>query len=211
MNPFEISVQRFDEFADQYANRFMNVADYAESLAVFCNIALPRPGILDLACGPGNYTMYLKNQFPESRIIGIDLAPKMLEIAKNKLPEADFLLMDIKEVAKLTENFDLIICSFGLPFLSKQESAKLILDCSGKLNAKGRLYLSTMEGEESKAGFEPTSFSGSSEIYFNYHLSKDIENTLKAGGLDVIQARKQDYFEPDGTKSTDLLFVAEKP
>lgn len=208
MDAFIVSVQRFDEFASEYASRFMNIDSYIDSVDVFCKPSVVRnPKILELACGPGNFTKYLKSKFPDSSILAVDLAPKMIEIAKQILPDVDFRVMDVRDINRLEEKFDLIMCSFCLPFLSKVDSQKLIIDCSQLLNKGGKLYISTMEGDESKAGFEPTSFTGTSEVYFNYHRQTDIEEMFKAAGFNLTYIKRQEYKESDGTILTDMIFI----
>lgn len=210
MNPFQTSIQRFDEFADEYASRFMNVDDYKDSIDKFCDCKSENPKILDLACGPGNYTRYLQQKFPQSSILAIDLAPRMIELAKKQLKNARFEVMDMKNIHQLSETFDLILCSFGLPFLTKAEANKFIADCASHLKKNGRLYISTMEGDESEAGFETTSFTGSAEVYFNYHRQEDIEVAIKTCGLQLEYLKKQDYLETDGNALTDMIFIAAK-
>jgi len=211
MENFELSVQRFDEFAEEYARRFDNVNGYLANLNHFCNlIKADNPGILELACGPGNVTSFLKNRFPESRILAIDLAPKMIEIARAQLPDVDFRVMDVRDISTLDGMFDAVMCSFCLPFLSKHDATKLIADCANLLVSGGVLYVSTMEGNEERAGFETTSFSGDAEIYFNYHRQADLERAFVQSGFEIRQARLQDYIEPDGSVTTDMIFIAVK-
>lgn len=211
MENFDVSVQRFDEFAEEYASRFENVSGYIGQLTFFTNqIKAEKPSILELACGPGNVTKFLKNRFPESRILGVDLAPKMIELARKAIPEVDFRVMDVRDILSIPEKFDAVMCSFCLPFLSKDDAAKLIADCSSLLNPGGLIYLSTMEGDENRAGFEKTSFSGDSEIYFNYHIQSDLQETFEKSGFNVLKLDRQDYQEPDGSVTDDLIFIAEK-
>ncbi len=211
MENFDVSVKRFDEFAEEYASRFDNVSAYVEQLTYFCTqIKLDKPAILELACGPGNVTSFLQNCFPESRILGIDLAPKMIEIARIQLPDVDFRVMDVREISLLNSKFDAVMCSFCLPFLSKADTAKLIADCAVCLNPGGVLYVSTMEGNEERAGFETTSFSGDAEIYFNYHRQADLERAFVQSDFEIRQIKLQDYIEPDGSATTDMIFIAVK-
>jgi trans-aconitate methyltransferase len=211
MDNFDLSVQRFDEFAAEYAQRFMDMRAYSDSIDRFCDsIGNSQPIILELACGPGNITRMLKSRFPESRIIAVDLAPQMIEIARNNLPEVDFRVMDVRKISTIQEKFDAIMCSFCLPFLSKADAEKLIVDCAGRLLSGGVLYISTMEGNEERAGFETTSFSGTAEIYFNYHLQNDLEAAFVRGGFEIKQIKLQDYTEPDGSVTTDMIFIAVK-
>jgi len=211
MNNFDLSVQRFDEFAAEYAQRFMDLNAYSDSIERFCDwIGNDKPKILELGCGPGNVTRLLKLRFPESQITAVDLAPQMIEIAQKQLPDVDFVVMDVRDISIIPVRFDAIMCSFCLPFLSKSDAAKLITDCSVHLVSGGVLYISTMEGNEQRAGFETTSFSGESEIYFNYHQQQVLENAFAKSGFEIKQAKLQDYIEPDGSATTDMIFIAVK-
>lgn len=211
MEHFDLSVQRFDEFAEEYASRFDNVSGYINQLSYFVSqVKTSSPAILELACGPGNVTKFLKNHFPECRILAVDLAPKMIELARKALPEVDFRVMDVRDISVIAEKFDALMCSFCLPFLSKEDAAKLIADCSALLNPGGVIYLSTMEGDENRAGYEKTSFSGDSEVYFNYHRQQDLEDAFAKNRFEIRQVKLQDYIEPDGSVTTDMIFIAIK-
>jgi len=208
MNPFDISVKRFNEFAKEYDERFKNIESYLPSIDSFCNLTKPlRPRILELACGPGNVTRYVKQRFPDCEYIAIDLAPQMISIAKQNITGVEFRIMDVRNISSFDTKFDCIMCSFCLPFLSNTDTGKLIADCAGLINRNGVIYISTMEGEESNAGFEPTSFSGTSEIFFNYHQQENIENTLRNNGFLIHDIRRQAYYESDGRVTTDLIFL----
>ena len=208
---FDISVQRFDEFADEFAQRFMNVDAYRDSIEQFCDLIQPdRPRILELGCGPGNVTRVLKTRFPESRITAIDLAPAMIEIARKDLPEVDFRMMDVREISSIPDEFDGVMCAFCLPFLSNADAEKLISDCAERLHSGGVIYISTMEGHESNAGFEATSFSGDKEIFFNYYERHFLGSIIEKYGFNLVQTKLQDYPEPDGRISTDMIFIASK-
>lgn len=211
MENFDVSVRRFDEFAEEYATRFDDVSGYSRQLSYFVSrVKKLSPAILELGCGPGNVTKFVKSQIPESRILAVDLAPKMIELARKTLSGVDFRVMDVRDILELDATFDAIMCSFCLPFLSKADAAKLIADCAELLNSGGVIYLSTMEGDESKAGFETTSFSGNSTIYFNYHKLTSLQDAFEKSGFKVLRFERQDYLEPDGSITFDLIFIAER-
>ena len=210
MKNFDLSVKRFDEFAEEYAQRFMEIGAYFDSIELFCaSIKSDFPRILELGCGPGNVTRVLKQRFPKSRITALDLAPRMIELARKTLPEVDFKVMDVRDISTISEQFDAIMCSFCLPFLSATDATKLIADCADRLITGGVFYLSTMEGDETRAGFESTSFSGESKFYFNYHRQADLEATFFENRFKILQAKRQDYQEPDGSLTTDLIFIGQ--
>ena len=211
MDHFELSVQRFDEFAEEFGRQFVSVEAYSDSLDRFCTLIKSDDAkILELGCGPGNVTRFLKTRFPESQILAIDLAPKMIEVARKELSGIDFQVMDVRNISSISGKFDAILCSFCLPFLSKSDAARLISDSADLLHSGGVLYLSTMEGDENKAGFETTGFSGNAEIYFNYHLQNDLETAFIQSGFSIDRLKLQDYHEPNGSVTTDMIFIAVK-
>jgi len=97
--------------------------------------------------------------------LGIDLAPEMIKAAKTNNPDAEFELMDIRNIDRIKKKFNGIGAAFCLPYLS-YEDLNLLFSNIGKLTCEGAyLYLSCMEGPVEKSGFEKTSFTGDNEIY----------------------------------------------
>jgi SAM-dependent methyltransferase len=208
MDKFDKSVGGFNEYAGEYAEKFKNIDPYVASLDRFCNlIKTNNPTILELGCGPGNITRYVKDKFPESRYIAVDLAPRMIEIAGQQVKGVDFRVMDARDISSFDTMFDAIVCSFCLPFLSKNDADKLIAGCAGRLKANGAIYISTMEGDESMAGYETTSFSGDTEIYFNYHSKEDLENSMLDNGFTIDQLKRQEYYESNGRSLIDMIII----
>lgn len=155
MDKSKIAVAIFNKLAKMYQDKFMNVDLYSESFDLFCNaIQKENATILEIACGPGNITKYLLNKRPDFNILGIDLAPQMIELAKINNPTANFLLMDCRQIESITSRFDGIMCGFCLPYLTLEETHNLINNVSNLLNLGGILYLSTMEGDYNLSGFK---------------------------------------------------------
>jgi len=53
--------------------------------------------ILEAGCGTGLYTQLLRTAFPVARILGIDVAAAMVEIARQRLPEVNFRVADAEQ------------------------------------------------------------------------------------------------------------------
>ncbi len=197
----------FDKNAVLYQDRFMDFELYNDTFNLFCTHVLTENAhILDLACGPGNITKYLLQQRPDFKILGIDLAPKMIELAQLNNPNAEFLVMDCRVIRQLPHPYDGIICGFGLPYLSKEEAIQLIKDASSILKPNGVMYLSTMEDDNSKSDFK-TGSTGD-QIFMNYHQADYLTTALKESGFYLIDVRRKDFLNPDGTTSVDLVLIA---
>src|SRR4029077_20018854 len=83
----------------------------------------PVPGkrILDLACGPGTLSYPLAQAVSGGgEVVGIDLAPGMIELAQRDAPPGlplTFLLMDIEDLRFPDHSFDAAASGHGLQFV----------------------------------------------------------------------------------------------
>jgi len=68
--------------------------------------------LLDAGCGTGPMVTLLVDEFPEVRFTGLDLTPKMIEVAQSKnLPNAEFVVGDCENLPFDEESFDVVINS----------------------------------------------------------------------------------------------------
>jgi ubiquinone/menaquinone biosynthesis C-methylase UbiE len=209
MDKSKQAVEVFNKLAKGYEEKFMNVDHYASTFDFFCDsIKKQNASILELACGPGNVSKYILNKRPDFKLLGTDLAPNMIELAKKNNPDAKFELMDCRDITNIQQKFDGILFAFGLPYLNKEEALKFISDSALLLNKDGVLYLSTMEDDNSKSEFKKGSTGD--EIFMNYHEGKYLIRALEASGLKILQLKRQDYKNTDGTMSVDLILIAQR-
>ena len=80
--------------------------------------AKPGMRVLDIACGPGTLSRHLAAAVrPDGSVVGIDLAPGMIDIARSAaIPNARFELMDMEELSFPDASFDAAVCGHGLQF-----------------------------------------------------------------------------------------------
>ena len=78
-----------------------------------------RIDLVDIGTGTGNIAYNLKKAFPNSRLVCLDLAPKMLEVAKEKLAGLDGVEFVEADAAthKFDRKFDAIVSSLTLHHL----------------------------------------------------------------------------------------------
>lgn len=209
MNVTGIAVALFDRRADEYRDKYMDVTQYAATLDLFSNkISRKGAAVLELACGPGNMTRYLLDIRPDLRILATDLSPKMLDLARAANPEAEFTLMDSREIKAMGRKFDAVFCGFLLPYLSKEEAIRLIADAAGVLEPGGGLYLSTMEDDYSRSGFQRSS-SGYDELYMYYHEAEYLVRAMEDSGMKVLELQRISSLIGD-MQVTDLVVIGVK-
>lgn len=206
-NKTRMAVGVFDLRANEYQDKFMNVDLYGDALDLFCDsVQAENARVLDIACGPGNLTRYLLDRRPDFQVLGIDLSPNMLLLAQSNDPEAEFRLMDCREITRLDETYDAIVCGFCLPYLSKEEALALLRDACGLLRPGGVLYLSTMENTYSGPMLQRSSYGD--ELFMYYHEAGYLTKTLEENGCRILTEQYKSYPAPDGTMTTDLVVVA---
>ncbi len=209
MDKTKIAIEIFDKYANLYQEKYMDVGLYHETFDLFCdNIANKNADVLEIACGPGNITKYLLKKRPDFKITGIDLSPNMISLAKVNNPAAEFRLMDCRDIDRIDKKYDGIMCGFCLPYLTREESIKLIHNASGLLKPDGAFYLSTMEDDYSKSGLRESSSNSEDKVYIHYHQADYLAGALKENGFKIIDLRRERYPAQDGTTTTDLLIVA---
>lgn len=161
----------WNKIASLYQDRFMDLDLYNETYDFVCNaITKKRAKLLDVGCGPGNISRYLLSKRPDFTILGIDVAPNMVELAQKNNPTASFATLDIRQMDEIKTKYDGIVCGFCLPYLAPAACTKFISDCSQLLNEGGLLYLSFVAGDPAKSGFQTGSNGDRSYFYF-YNLN----------------------------------------
>ena len=209
MNKNKIAVDIFNKLAQGYQDKFMDVSLYHDSFDIFCSyIKKEKASVLELACGPGNITQYLLKKRPDLNILGTDLAPNMIELAKINNPLANFQLLDSRAITSLNKTYDAIMCGFCLPYLNKEEAIQLIENAAKVLTDNGVIYISTMEDDYSKSDFKKGS--SGDEIFMHYHQGDYLTEALKTNGFTTINVIRQNYPTTDGSKVIDLIIIAQK-
>jgi len=142
--------------------------------------------VLDIGCGNGHTIEYLKKTWPDTVFYGFDISDVAIDIAKEKVPDAEFMAGDFRDftlycdvvlVMGVAEHFEKL--TEGLRAL--KEYGKLIYlevpDClfAGKLN--GSKY--------NKEGFRRTYKGGLQE---EWHLTRaSWEQRIKMAGLEIME------------------------
>ncbi len=209
MDSYRETFETWNKIASQYQEKFMYLNIYDATYDFFCNsVSKDKPTILEIGCGPGNITKYLLSKRPDFNIDAIDVAPNMIELAQKNNPSANFKVMDCRDIQTLATTYDGIICGFCLPYLSNAHSVKLILDSYILLTENGILYLSFVEGEPIKSGFQ-TSNSGD-RVYFYYHNLEQLSQTLEEKGFEIPRVFKVNYDKSDKGSETHTIVLTRK-
>lgn len=188
MDRYRETFETWNKVAALYQDKFMDLDLYDKTYDLICD-SIPKtaPKLLEIGCGPGNITRYLLSKRPDFDIYGIDIAPRMIELARKNNPSATFDVMDCREIGRLSMKFDGVVCGFCLPYLSSEDRKKLIWDIAGLLNEDGLLYMSFVEGDPLASGYV-TGGTGD-RTYFYYHDLQELMRDMgpRFGSLEVCE------------------------
>jgi len=207
MDNSQNAVNIFNKYAKYYQDKFMDTELYHDTFDLFCNLIQRQEAeVLELACGPGNITKYLLFRRPDLKILGTDLAPNMVELAKLNNPFAKFEVMDTREISRIDKKFDAIMCGFCLPYLTMEETAKLISDSAALLNSGAPIYISTMEDAYTNSGFRKGSTGD--ELFMHYYMENDLTKILLENNFRIVDVTRKKSTMTDNSVVTDLIILA---
>jgi len=96
--------------------------------------------IVDIGCGPGNSTAVLREQFPDSYLLGVDNSPQMVASAKEKYPDLDFSICDIsQDLCEMDTDFDIVFSNACIQWVP--DHPKVIKSLMGLLKKGGVLAI----------------------------------------------------------------------
>lgn len=124
-----------------------SVPHYQEMIGVLVDL-LPFPrgkkvDLMDIGSGTGNIAYNLKTAYPNSRLVCLDLAPKMLEISKEKLAKfkgVEFVQADAASYV-FDRQYDAIVSSLTLHHLESDADKHAFHKKAFKALKKGGLFI----------------------------------------------------------------------
>jgi len=204
------SVEVFDKLAQIYQDKFMNFDLYNDTYDFFCELLYQNGArIFEIGCGPGNITRYLLNKRPDFKIEAIDLAPAMIKLASENIEDARFRVMDCREIDKLHEVYDAILCGFCMPYLTRSECIKLIRDSAKMLNTAGLFYFSMIEDCYENSRIE-TSSNGIYSTFVYRHELNYLQEALDDHGFETVEIFRKYYSKSNEVQATHLIGIARK-
>ena len=182
--------------------------------------------VLDLGCGYGYYTDYFRSIGGE--VTGVDGAPAMIDIAKEKYPDSAFAVVDI--TGKLpfeNDEFDIVFCNQVLMDIDQVES--VLEECRRVLKPGGIFYYSIvhpafyigewkLDEKSGRTGKMVTSYITPSVLENRFwgetkHYHRPLSyylNCASSAGLVLVRADEpKAYDAPGKNEEIPLFFFAE--
>jgi len=156
-----------------------------EAVKKFAVLLKPGNKILDIGCGPG-----LKSEVLAGRglkVVGIDISEKMIKIAKQKVPDGKFIVLDMRNIDQLKENYEGIFAQASLLHIPKNEVVAVLKKITSKLKNDGYFYIAVKEKKEvdEEVRFEED-YGYKYERFFSYFTLDEIKSYLMKLNMKIV-------------------------
>ncbi|MFK8025467.1 MAG: class I SAM-dependent methyltransferase [Ilumatobacter sp.] len=98
--------------------------------------------ILDLGCGTGQLTERLREKFPSSELVGVDLSDGMLEKAADRTHATGFIRGNAQALPLAARTLDVVTCTESFHWYDDQEAA--VAELARLLRPGGRLVIASI-------------------------------------------------------------------
>lgn len=135
------SIEEFSKWADNYDNPLTSIT-FRQTNAKIVRLLEPKQNssLLDVGCGSGILIKYLLDANRGMKLFGLDITPKMVEVAKRKFannPSVEITLGSAVKMPYKDNSFDYVTCASSFhhhpdPLKSAKEMVR-VLKPGGKL------------------------------------------------------------------------------
>ncbi len=139
--------------------------------------------VLDIGCGAGvPITRPLAQRFD---VTGVDISPEQIRLARDNVPEANFLCSDIMSASFPPAAFDAVVAFYAIIHLPREEHAELLCRIHGWLKPGG--YLLATFARRAEEPYTEDDFYGA-KMFWSYYGVSDYENMLSSLGYRILDS-----------------------
>jgi SAM-dependent methyltransferase len=146
----EETIATYNRAAQAYAQKFAGIGSRIEDIEkVFQLCGLTNPRVLELGCGDGRDAVEICKR--TTQYLGIDASEGLIALARKKLPETRFEVVDI-ESYEFSSPIDILFAFASLLHVSTQSFERVLNDVYGTLSEGGVAFLSLKAGKYEDSG-----------------------------------------------------------
>jgi SAM-dependent methyltransferase len=197
----------YDQIAEDWHRDHQSDDWWVEGTNRFAVLAGKDARVLDIGCGSGAKSKYLKGQ--GLNLVGIDLSPKMIDIARREVPDTEFHAMDLKEAWRLEGMFDGLFMQAVLLHVPKAEAQEQITALARKLKPGGFFYIAVKAKREGGVEEEiktENDYGYEYQRFFSYYTLDEVKKFFENAGLKIVYENGADLAQTNWIQS-----IGQKP
>ena len=191
------TVEKYDKIAREYAEKTAKSGS-PNDIQKFLGYLPKLPKILDIGCSAGRDCETFRDL--GSSIIGVDLSAALVNLAREKHPEIEFIHADARQLPLPDADFDGVWAHGLIHEMNHSDMVVAIQEMKRVLKPGGILYIRTKMGEGTEKSKDMMSSGEEREV--SYLLVEDVETMLSRIGfkkLDVSVSK---------SKSRELYWIS---
>lgn len=193
MQPHEIR-SSYEVVAEKYAATFFDELSRKpfdrELLDGFAAL-VPHAKALDVGCGPGHVGRYLSEGGMD--VVGVDLSPAMIEVARRLNPAMRFEVGDMRSLPVGDRTTDAVVAFYSLIHIAREEVPAVLTEFRRVLTPSGRLLLAVHGGTGTVSRSE---FMGEPVPFEATLFEKDeLTELIRASGFQVTRSTVRPPYE----------------
>jgi SAM-dependent methyltransferase len=197
MQPQKNIIECYDKTAKNYADKFMGELSHKEFdrtlLTAFASVNRNKGKIIDLGCGPGQTTKYLADCGCKD-VLGVDLSPEMVKVAKEINPQLNFETADMLNLSYPDKTFGAALAFYSIVHFDDAQISMAFREIKRVLVNNGHFLFSFHIGDNSIHRDEFLEQPVNVDFYF--FQPKKIIELLAAAGFDLIDSLERQHY-PD--------------
>jgi len=199
--------ENYDSLADEYAHKLFNELRHKpldrELLDRFASDIAQNGKVCDMGCGPGHVARYL--QGAGATVFGLDLSPRMVEIARLLNPELSFLVGNMMDLDLQDGLLAGIAAFYAIVNIPKESLPLVFREMERVLQPGGLLLLAFHVGDEIVHVDE----------LWGRHISLDfflfpplaIRRHLEAAGFEIEEIIERGPYAPDVEHQSQRAYI----
>ncbi len=195
----------YDAIAKQFDEAYCKTIYFQKQFDKFVAKLKPSSKIIDIGCGTGHIAKYLSDK--GFQVTGIDFSKLMLEIARKRCKNCNFILADIAEFNYGAELYDAAILSFSIIHLKDEEIEKVLKKTYSALKTGSCAFIAVIEGEGEKTIPEP--LNPKHALYFHYFTKPQIKAVLENQSFKIVSFDEA-LLEEENEKQNEFFIVVKK-
>ncbi|MEU5264583.1 methyltransferase domain-containing protein [Amycolatopsis sp. NPDC021455] len=204
----ETAAEVFDALGTDYEHAFRTATAQRAAITDLLAALPPAAKVLDLGSGTGRPTAELLAAAGHD-VTGYDVAPRMVEIARDRVPAARFVLGDMRELSFEDGSWDAVTTFFSMLQLPRAEQETMIGRLAAWLKPGGLLLFATV----------PADVDGVDIVFMGHPVrassfpAETLVERLRKAGLDVIRQDRADFVpdHPGAGPEPHVYLTARKP
>lgn len=180
MTPTNTVRERYAARAVEYTELLGSVGDSAEQdrelIARWADTIDGRA--VDAGCGPGHWTAYLRDRGLE--VLGVDLVPEFVDIARRRFPEVDFRVGELGSLPVEDASLGGLLAWYSVIHADPGDVPAILEEFARCLRAGGTLLLGFFDGARN----EPFDHA----VVTAYHWPvREMSHALRASGFEIVE------------------------